>query len=204
MQAESIIFQERLVITEQSCLGRAKTFRCATFISAPIPATPWKPGVVCHYVAISNLQSVYQTEKVIERLRNFEPSPDGDWSEFIELLDALWKTNNPYVGYRTLFELLEKFDDDYMECQWSVIHGMEHSGRYEKELIESLRRKPAHLTLVMLSRIINSGEKEIDGIRIQSLLNEIIENHAVNEDQREFALDCILRLRKLDNDGSSK
>jgi hypothetical protein len=135
-------------------------------------------------------------KEIVESLRRFEPSPDGNWSEFIELLDALWKTNYPQEGYKTLFDLLVKFDSDYVECQWSVVHGMEYSGGYETELVESLRKKPAHLTLVMLSRIINVGEKEIAGISIERLLNEIILTIGPNENLGKFTLDCMGRLKK--------
>jgi hypothetical protein len=47
---------------------------------------------------------------------------------------------------------------------WSILHGLEaHSGRYEFQLIESVRRAPAEFSLIMLNRMINAGETELAG-----------------------------------------
>ena len=134
-------------------------------------------------------------EKIIEDLKLFSPTQDGDWSDFTKLMEELWTTRNPQNGYRTLFELLVKYDDDYMECQWDIIHGMEHSGEYESELVDSLRTKPVDLTLTMLSRLINSGRKEIANTSIEMLLDQILERKDSNEELKRLAQDCRTRLK---------
>lgn len=134
-------------------------------------------------------------EKIIEGLKNFKPTQDGDWTDFIELLDELWATEHPQKGYKTLFELLVKYDEDYMECHWDIVHGMEHFGGYESELLESLSIKPAALTLTMLSRLVNSGKKEISSISIDSLLQQILDRPDINNKLRIRAQNCKARLK---------
>ncbi len=143
----------------------------------------------------SFLHSMRKQEEIIKDLKRFSPTQDGDWSDFIKLLDELWTTKNPQKGYSTLFELLVKYDDDYMECQWDIIHGMEHFGGYEVELVNSLILKPVDLTLTMLSRLINSGRKEIAATSIEMLLDQILEREDSNEELRRFAQDCKTRLK---------
>ncbi len=137
--------------------------------------------------------------EIIENLKNFSPTADGDWTEFIELLDKLWTTKNPERAYKTLFDLLIKFDNDYMECQWGIIHGIEHFGNYESELIDSLKFKPVDMTLTMLSRIINTGEKIIDNSNIDTLLNDILNRTDIDENLKELAQDCMTRLETSHN-----
>jgi hypothetical protein len=134
-------------------------------------------------------------EEIIEDLKKFSPTRDGDWSDFVKLLDELWTTKNPQRAYRTLFELLVKYDGDYMECQWDIIHGMEHFGEYESELVDSLTIKPVDLTLTMLSRLINSGRKQIASTSIEMLLEQILDRADSNEELSRLAQDCKTRLK---------
>jgi hypothetical protein len=134
-------------------------------------------------------------EEIIEDLKHFSPTQNGDWSDFIKLLDELWATKNPQKSYKTLFELLVKYDDDYMECQWAIIHGMEHFGEYESELVDSLTTKPVDLTLTMLSRLINSGRKQIAMTSIETLLGQILDRPDNNDELRRLAQDCKTRLK---------
>ena len=135
-----------------------------------------------------------RTDKIVEAIRQFVPTEDGDWSEFISLLDELWNTNEPQKGYKALFDVMIKFEDD-MEGEWQIIHGMEHFGGYEVELVKSLKQRPTFHTLVMLSRIINVQEKEIAGVRIEDLLGEILLKLSGNQRLKQFAEGCVERLR---------
>jgi hypothetical protein len=134
-------------------------------------------------------------EEIIEDLKHFCPTHEGDWSHFVMLLDELWTTKNPQKAYNTLFELLVKYDHDYMECQWHIIHGMESFGDYESDLVDSLITRPVDLTLTMLSRLINSGRKNIAHTNIESLLNQILNRTDISEDLRSFAEDSLIRLK---------
>jgi hypothetical protein len=96
-----------------------------------------------------------------------------------------------------LFELLVKYDDEYMECQWDIIHGMEHFGEYESELVDSLITKPVDLTLTMLSRLINSGRKQIADTGIETILERILDRPDSNDELRRLAQDCKTRLNAI-------
>ena len=130
------------------------------------------------------------------------PKGDGDWTALIKLLEELWATKSPQKAYSTLFELLVKYDSNYMECQWDIIHGMEFFGGYEAELVDSLLTKPAGLTLTMLSRLINGGQKQIGATRIDLLLDQVINRADVDEGLIRFAQECKARLKSHQNNYS--
>lgn len=134
-------------------------------------------------------------KEIIEELKKFTPTEDGDWSEFVVLVEDLWKMPNVQAAYPTLLDLLVKYDDDYMECQWSIIHGMEHSGGYELDLVNSLRKKPVDITIMMVSRMINARMKKIAGMSIESLLLEILGRTDITGQLRDVTEECLERLR---------
>lgn len=135
--------------------------------------------------------------EIIENLRTFSPGESGDWTAFIDLLDKLWATKKPQKAYSTLFDLLIKFEDDYMECQWGIIHGMEHFGDYESELLATLSKKPVDMTITMLSRVINSGEHTLAGVNIEAILEGILQRADVSGGLKDFSRDCMARLNAL-------
>jgi hypothetical protein len=72
---------------------------------------------------------------------------------------------------------------------------MERFGEYESELVDSLTTKPVDLKLTMLSRLINSGRKQIAITSIEMLLEQILGRPGNNDELRRLAQDCTTRLK---------
>ena len=53
---------------------------------------------------------------------------------------------------------------------WSALHGMEAVGGYEQMLLQYFRRWPSLMTKAMLQRILNSGQMQIGGVAIKTLI----------------------------------
>lgn len=116
-----------------------------------------------------------QIQHIIKEIESFE-GDDGNWLELEDLLSELWESGNPELGILSLFQILERYPtEDGSGVFWSILHGLE-TLECEKELYQSLMRKPSHMTIVMLIRIENSGLKSINGKSISELKNSIRNN----------------------------
>ena len=73
--------------------------------------------------------------------------------------------------FRALLGVLERFPlDDGLESFWSIVHLLEACEGYEPYLVASVSRRPAELTLTMLSRLLNAGLTHCGDISYASML----------------------------------
>jgi hypothetical protein len=75
-----------------------------------------------------------------------------------------------------------------------------HRGRYERLLSESVKRKPTHMTLWMVNRILNSDVDDADRAYWAGLLNEVATQTAVDENLRSLADEYLQFQREGDAD----
>jgi hypothetical protein len=54
------------------------------------------------------------------------------------------------------------------------VHGVETFENYEQSLIDSLRRQPSEMGIVMLRRIFNTGASTVAGITFKDIVGELI------------------------------
>jgi hypothetical protein len=59
--------------------------------------------------------------------------------------------------------------------------------RYEPALIQSVRQRPSELGVAMVGRLLNSGEREVDGVSRLTLLRSIAEEPDIPGRVREVA-----------------
>ena len=108
-----------------------------------------------------------------EAIAEFSPV-DGMWLPLETLLEEAFSSSDPKAYYTAIFNLFERFpNEDGAGVFWSALHGMEAVGEYETDLLRHFRRCPSEMTKVMLVRIRNSGQKEIQGVSIDSLIGSI-------------------------------
>ena len=120
-----------------------------------------------------------QVEEIIAEINSYE-SDDGNWLRLDELAIELWESGKPEFGINSLLGLFEKYPtEDGAGVFWTILHGIE-TLNYEKELYESLIRKPTHITIIMLKRIENSNSELIAGKSI-SELKKFIKNNPKTE-----------------------
>jgi hypothetical protein len=106
-------------------------------------------------------------ETLARKIAEFEPV-DGEWLELEDLLQEALSMEEPEYFYTAFFNLFERFPkEDGAGVFWTALHGMEHIGNYEKDLLRYFRRFPSLMTNIMLKRMANSGISEVSGVNIE-------------------------------------
>ncbi len=125
--------------------------------------------------------------QIIQDIEQFVPI-DGSWLRLEDLLSELFQRTVGREGIVAMLGVLERFPtEDGAGVFWSIVHGLESLPGYEPYLIESVRRRPSDLGLVMLHRILNSGQSDAGGISIRSVLLEVVTNPEAETSVREQA-----------------
>jgi len=108
----------------------------------------------------------------IEQFRP-DPSKDREWLRLDGYLNELFAHKRKKDLQRAIEPLLRLFErfprHDGYGVLWSVIHGLERIGGYERALMESVKRAPTHFGATMLLRMVNGGAREIDGVDLPAL-----------------------------------
>jgi hypothetical protein len=111
---------------------------------------------------------------ILDDIAAFRPAAADNWRPldqlFIELFD---RDDNLQSAIEPLLAVLERFArHDGHGVLWTVIHGLEHAGGYERALVRSVQRAPTALTITMVQRLINDGVSRIDGVDLEALIAE--------------------------------
>ena len=128
------------------------------------------------------------TDNILAQISAFEPVDDL-WLPLDHLLENLWETDEPERGKEVLLNVFEKFpEEDGSGVLWSIVHGLEHLGDYEGQLVASLQRQPSLMGVSMLRAIQNSGQSLIEGQNINLLYQDIIDHPLAPESIKKLAL----------------
>jgi len=123
--------------------------------------------------------------QILADIDNFAPE-NGNWLKLDALLIELWQSEKQEEGLVNMLRVLERFPEDHGEgVLWSIVHGAEKIEGYEKELLKSVRRQPADLSVTMLQRMRNAGMKKIEGEEIIAVLKETLEHPKLPETVKE-------------------
>jgi hypothetical protein len=109
-----------------------------------------------------------------------------------ELTDELMAQPQPERAVPALFAVMERMPDTEMGTPGPLVHTLERlRGQYEHELVESIKRQPANLSVWMVNRILNgtrdSGQRQI----YLDLLRVAAEHPTAPEPVRHEAKDFI-------------
>jgi len=126
-------------------------------------------------------------ENIIADIERFDPVRSS-WLDLDGSVNELFSTDKAADGMGALFRVFERnpLADGY-GVFWTLLHGLESLPEYEHSLLESTHRCPSAFTLIMLKRLSTAGVREIAGISIVGLLNNIAENPAVPAELRRQA-----------------
>ncbi len=106
------------------------------------------------------------TNEIVASLTHFEGS---DWDKLDQLLEQLWVTGAPEQGMKALFGIFERYpEDDGNGVFWTILHGLERLPNYEPALVSSVRRQPTEFNVLMVNRILNTGQESIGGVSGQT------------------------------------
>ncbi|MFA7369746.1 MAG: hypothetical protein WC334_08895 [Kiritimatiellales bacterium] len=84
------------------------------------------------------------------------PNSDGP-EQLNSLTEELMLLPQPERGVRVMFEVMERLPESDLGSPGPLVHTLEQMlGHYERELVESVKRKPTPLAIWMVNRILNA------------------------------------------------
>ncbi|RFS19263.1 hypothetical protein DVR12_23810 [Chitinophaga silvatica] len=131
------------------------------------------------------------TEDIIIKLSQFVPfdamDPEFDnESYFYEMTDDLKSNEDGAKAIEPIFRLLEKYPQVDFGSPGPLVHTLEtFRGKYEKQLFESLTRRPTMLTSWMLNRIINAEENDERREELINILKSLLHNPIIDDETRK-------------------
>ena len=134
-------------------------------------------------------------EVLIKKIESFEPIGE-DWVALDDLIEQAGASGSDLVVLPLLRILERNPDHDGYGVFWSIVHALEDIDGYETALVNSVLSNPHELSVMMLNRILNSGQTEIDGTPIIKILGNIASNEQFNSSIREDAAGYIKHQQK--------
>ncbi len=123
-----------------------------------------------------------ETSVILEQLRKFAPTEEGDWNQLEDVIEQLWQTGEPEEGIVEMFQILENYtDEEGGTALWSILHRLESLPIYEKYLLDSVNRKPSDFNLRMLNRILNVNQTTVYEQPIRSVIKRLLSDNKLNE-----------------------
>ncbi|MDR2284182.1 MAG: hypothetical protein LBE37_13280 [Sphingobacterium sp.] len=114
-------------------------------------------------------------EELIDQLNAINPNNDSIY-EVDSIIELLYKLDSSEAkkAIGPLLKIFERLDEGhYDEVLWSIIHSVEALKEYEGDLIDSVNRCPNEYNLLMINRILNSGEQSYKSTDYLSLLKKL-------------------------------
>lgn len=117
-----------------------------------------------------------KTTEIIKELNAMEID-DTNEDEMIERVDMLMqelsKNDDALTACEAMINLLERHPNTDFGGPGAIVHTIEdHIGHYEKFLFESLNRRPADTTVMLLQRIINAEKDPSEIKRLQKIFKD--------------------------------
>lgn len=99
-------------------------------------------------------------EQILDAFAALQPSDFDNEAAGVcklnELTDELMTLPQPERAIPAMFGVMERMPDVEMGTPGPLVHTLEQMrGSYERELVESIKRRPTHLAIWMVNRILN-------------------------------------------------
>ncbi|ERJ58724.1 hypothetical protein [Sphingobacterium paucimobilis] len=114
-------------------------------------------------------------ETLVQRLNAINPNDESlyEVDAIIALLNNL-DVHEAKKAIEPLLKIFERLDEGHYDgVLWSIIHGIEGLKEYEDDLIVSVNRCPNEYNLLMINRILNSGQRTFKSTDYLSLLQDL-------------------------------
>jgi|SRR3954463_5262517 hypothetical protein len=108
-----------------------------------------------------------------------------------ELTQGLLNLHSPERSIPELFAVMERMPDADLGSPGPLVHTLEKLTGYETELVESVRRRPALLSVWMVNRILNSNPQEHIREQYLTLLRDVEQRRDVSKTVRKDAADFV-------------
>ena len=127
------------------------------------------------------------TQQIIHDMDGFAPI-DGSWRRLDDLVGELFQQSVTAEGITAALRVFERFPTgDGAGVLWSIVHGLESLPDYEPHLVASVRRRPSEPGVIMLHRILKTGQKDAGEVSIHSVLSEVAARPATEPSIRRYA-----------------
>ncbi|MGB8353302.1 MAG: hypothetical protein WCD79_05405 [Chthoniobacteraceae bacterium] len=126
--------------------------------------------------------------------RDFDSKTPGakGGERLAELTRELRELPQPERAVPALFDVMERMPDSDLGTPGPLVHTLESMpGRYESELVESLRRRPVVLSIWMVNRILNAAVDMEQRQFYINLLGDAVAHPEASELVRDQALHFI-------------
>lgn len=129
----------------------------------------------------------------------------NDTGQLRKLEDTLCKVIPAHCGETEVCALLAVFErfpeGDGLGTFWSIVHLLESCDGYERFLVQSVRRKPNELNVLMVNRLINGGVSSVEGHSLLALLFSVSTN-SDSKSVREAAEKLVTHQTRIGRAGS--
>ena len=116
------------------------------------------------------------------------------WRGLDELAVELFRSPVGGAGLDALFGVFERHPThDGFGVFWTLLHGIESVPGYEPHSLQSLRRRPSLFAVYMINRILNVGERDVEGVAWITVLREILARGDIEQEIRDEADEYLQR-----------
>ncbi len=114
-------------------------------------------------------------QEIITELDSFSDAADSDQlGKLDDALNDIELTENPLLFIEPLLRIFERFSGtDGSGVFWTILHKIEAMPGYERLLLKSIQHRPSEFGLLMINRVLNDNQPEIEGVNLISLLTNI-------------------------------
>ena len=127
-------------------------------------------------------------ERLRSRLRRLVLGPDVCPEDALrEICDDIVRISRPEQLMGDLFEVLERFPEEFLGAPGPVIRTLESMPGYEGALQDSVRRGPNYHTFVMMMRIVNSLRSTREKRKWLRLIRRIADDASLDSIAEEAA-----------------
>jgi hypothetical protein len=132
---------------------------------------------------------------IIADIDGFSPS-NGNWLGLDALLQELFLSESASAGIDAMLRVFESFPEEHGNgVFWTIVHGLESQPGYEKRLVESVRRVPTYFAWIPVNRLLNAECKEVEGVRLVSLLEQVANSETTSPAIRQAARQFLGRFK---------
>jgi hypothetical protein len=129
--------------------------------------------------------------EIIADIEDFKPS-NGNWLGLDALLQELFLSGSAPLGIDAMLHVFERYPaEDGAGVFWAIVHGLESLPGYESRLVASVRRVPSDFALLMVNRLLNAECKEVGGVCLLSLLEQVAQDETARPEIRQEAQEIL-------------
>jgi hypothetical protein len=143
--------------------------------------------VSCHGPTECTRDDCHPAATAIAAIEQFAANEHG-WPALLKLVDDLKRSGRPEDGLSALLGVFERHPhDDGAGTFWQIVEVIERIPGYKRAALESVSRRPSRFGILLLDRLLDRGESEVDGVPLMEMLEAIAESPKLDPGVRLWA-----------------